>query len=228
MPGEINFGALQTPDFFGNALKYQQAGREQAAKQGAANALAAGDYAGAARAYASAGLSDDARQVMADQNTIDRQKTADADKEKLERAKVLIQAAQGLKHVPVGQRKAALQGAYPLFQAAKIDPSVFDGLTEDQLSNQSLDAFSGQVKSHLQGVNLGNGGYGTFDEDTGEFKTIREPSRKPVIVSNGGAAVDAEGNVIYRNPKTFAPPRPRAAAAGAAPVAAPAPWQRKW
>ena len=191
--------------------------RQDRARITAGRSLATGDRAGAATALGGAGMVDDVRQLQSDQRGIDDtayQHSQDAqrrtDDQAAQRGKALVAISQGLKRVPVGQRLAALQKALPVFQGLGIDASQFANLTEQQLDDGSLDMFSGEVSKQI-GVNLGGGGYGTYDPYTGTLKTLREPDPKLVSMGNGAALYDPDaGEVVARNPKTFAPPRPRA------------------
>jgi hypothetical protein len=211
---------------FEDADAMTQTIRRRAAGMRAAPRAAAGDYRGAAGAYAEQGLDEGAAaysraQEGADDQAYDRGRlqTQDARADSDHKVRVLVTVAQGLKHIPSGQRLAALRQAYPLFQAAQIDTSHFDQLTEDQLTDQGLDAFTGEVRKHVM-VNLGNGGVGDFDPATGDMKTLREPTER----APAGFEYDDQGNlspipgyVAGRHAiaeATRAPPRPRAGGGG--------------
>lgn len=202
-------------DAFDRSYDRGQSMQQDRAKMQAGRSLASGDRQGAMQAFGSAGLTDDVRQVQGDQMRVDliakQDEQQDYDRkhgEAKQRADVLVRVAQGLKSVPAGQRKAALAGIAPVFGKVGVDPSMFNDLTEEQLDDAALDMFSGEVEKQFQAVNLGGGGFGTFDGRTGKFQTLREPTIRPVIMGNGASALDPEtGEVIARNPKTFAPPR---------------------
>jgi hypothetical protein len=185
-----------------------------------ARALASGNRTQAAAEYGAGGLTDDVRGVQRDQEVVDqadltrqRQGKQDSREAAAERYKVLSTVAQGLKHIPPGQRKAALDHAMPIFQSVDPDPDGPDslvghlrGITEDQLDDATLDSFSGELEKAWQGVNLGNGGFAQHNARTGEFKLLREPD-KVIVLPNGATAVSRNGDVIAKSPKTFAPPR---------------------
>lgn len=207
---------------FDHAYDQGQTMRQDRARVQAGRSLASGDRQGAAQQFGAAGMTDDVRQMQADQMRVDdraqaqEQHTYDRGQgEAGKRAQLLVQVAKGLKSVPPGQRMGALGKIAPVFQNVGVDPSMFAQLTEDQLTDEALDMFSGEVEQQYQAVNLGGGGFGTFNNRTGDFQTLREPTMRPVIMGNGASALDPEtGQVIARNPKTFAPPRPAAGKAG--------------
>lgn len=206
----------QGMDAFKDGYATQQTMRQDRARTQAGRALAAGDRSGAATAFGEGGLTDDVRRVQSDQTAADEttyqhgqdaQKQTDTDQAK--RAAFLKDISKGLKGVPAGQRKAALDQVLPHFQQLGLDPEQFAGLTEDQLTDQNLDIFSGEIDKH-QLVNMGSGGVGDYDPRSGDFRELRAPD-KPIILGNGATALDpVTHQPIYTNPKTFAPPRPRA------------------
>lgn len=199
-----------------------QAARQTRGRVQAGRALAAGDRTAAAAAFGEAGMPEGVRQVQDDQAADENQQfardriaKADERAEAERKVEVLTKVAQGLKGVQAGQRMQALQRAMPLFQQLQIDPSMFASLTEDQLTDEALDLFSGELEKQWQAVNLGGGGFGKFNSRSGEFETVREPTMRPVIVGNGATAVDPEtGEPVYANPKKFAPARPRSPGGG--------------
>lgn len=202
-----------------------QAMYETGQRKRAGSALAGGDRQGAMQALGSAGLVDDVRQVQQDQRTdentqyerahaTEQQDYTRSQAEQEKRAKFLKDVAGGLKGVPAGERRKALDQVLPHFAQLGIKPDDFAGLSEDQLTDQNLDIFSGEIEK-AQIVNLGGGGVGKFTPRSGAFETLREPTLRPVIVGNGATALDPEtGEPVYVNPKQFAPPRPRAAPKG--------------
>lgn len=208
-------------DAFKQSYGMQQAMREDRGRIRGGRALASGDRRGAMTALGGAGLTDDVRQVQQDQqraDAVEYGRAQDAEQqdytrgqaEETKRAAFLKDIAQGLKGVPAGQRKQALDQVMPAFEQLHIDPGQFASLTEEQLTDQSLDIFSGEIDKH-QLVNLGGGGAADFNPRSGDFKELRAPD-KPIIVGNGASLIDpATGQPIYTNPKTFAPQRPRAA-----------------
>jgi len=200
----------QGMDAFDRSWDRTQGFHDRATARKAGRALAGGDRAGAMQALGDAGQIDGVRTLQGDQRREDDRAAEQAQGERAEqmrRAELLIGVAGELKNVPPGQRKAALQ--HPIFQMAGLTPEQLSGLTEEDLSDQALDMFAGEVKKQVQVLNLGNGGVATVDPASGEFRVLREPDPRPVIIGNGGVAIDPEtGQVVGRNPKTFAPPRP--------------------
>jgi hypothetical protein len=180
--------------------------------------LASGDRVGAAKTFAGGGMIDQSRRMTADQQADDdrayERGNIEQDREtkmKAQQAQALIKIAEGLRSVPAGQRAAALQQSLPIFQQIGIDPTPFAGLTEQQLTDDQLGLFAGEVQKHYQVINRGNGGYDVMDMRTGQKAGGVEPDMRPVVIGNGGVAVDPETKqVIGRNPKTFAPSRARA------------------
>lgn len=214
----------------------------------AAPKIAAGDYAGAAGEYGSAGLADEAlalrgKQEGADKTVYDRSQAEQTRKSAMQakQAQALIMLAKGVRGVqhgvdeqhPEGRRRAAIQQVLPIFEKIGVDPTPFASLTEDQITDDLIAVFAGEMEKQFQGVNLGNGGFGSFDNRTGDFKTIREPDPKLQSVAGGATLYDPETRApVYTAPKTFAPPRPRSGG-GAAPQsshgsAGGKPWERKW
>jgi hypothetical protein len=246
MVGQIDFSALQTPDYSGNALKYYRAGQQQTGQEQGGTALGAGDYRGAAAAYGRAGMTDEAAGALKLGMTQDELKTKTDLAAAKQKSEVLVRIAQGLQDVPEGQRKAALQSAYPLLQAAQIDTAPFDQATEDQLSTPALQAFAGQVESHFQAINRGGGGYDIIDRRTGNVSRSVDPQVKGPNAP-AGFRWGTDGNLEYipngpADPKfvkqkataqrqaVVANPMPSKAKAPGQPaiIAPAAPWQRKW
>lgn len=202
-------------DAFGQGYDRQQAVTDRITTTRAGQALAGGDREGAASTFARGGMIPQARQIQGDAQAADdrayERSTAEearAAKMKAQQAQALITIAKGLQGVPQGQRATMLQQSLPIFKQIGVDPTPFASLTEDQLSDDQLALFAGEMEKQWQVLNLGNGGAAQYNTRTGEFKTLREPDPPPVIVGNGAIAVDRQdGNVIARNAKTFAPAR---------------------
>lgn len=157
---DIDFGALRQTNPFEAYGQGQEFAAKQAQRQAsvqAGRALASGDRAGAQEALGSVGDVNSVRTLQADQ-TAENAATRDQAlaKQKTD-AELLLKVTGDLQTIPAGQRSAALKSAYPLFQAAGIDTSHFDGLTEDQLSDAGLAAFAGAVKKEA-GYTLVPGG----------------------------------------------------------------------
>lgn len=210
-------------DAFDGAYDRTQAMTNQVRRVRAGRALAAGDRQAAMSEFGNAGMTDEVRQIQQDQVDDDdraAKQAAEAQEQDTaqakERADLLIKVAGALKSVPAGQRKSALGQVYPIFQQAGIDTGVFDGLTEDQLSDQSLDLFTGEVeKQKLQIVNRGGGGYDVVDMASGGVVRSVEPDPRLQIVGDGATALDPRTRQpVYTNPKNFAPPRTSGGVAG--------------
>lgn len=191
----INWGAIEQPNILGSYLQGQQF------KQERENALYDRQRQSKqdARSDEEWGLK---KQAYADDRQKSQLELAQA------RGKTLTGVAQRLKSVAPGQRKAALDQAAPLFQASGIDPATFAELSEEQLSDQALDMFVGNVAKELQVVNRGNGGYDIVDlQNGGQPVRSVEPTYEPKYQSvspgetiveiprgGGGAPVGSAGN----------------------------------
>lgn len=135
---------------------------DQAARRKAGRALASGDEAAAAAAAYDGGLIDEGaaierRGVEAEQRQYERGRTEKADEiaEATRRGEALVKVAQALKGVPPEQRHDRLQQIAPAFQGIGIDPAPFLALTPEQLSNDALDMFSGEIKEHIKTFSSG-------------------------------------------------------------------------
>lgn len=137
----INWGAIETPNVLGSYLQGQQV-RDQ--RQ--ANILAQQNET-------------EDRQLRRDDMAYRRQKDVKATEAEAvqKKGEALLRVAKGLTTVPVGQRHAALQQAMPLFQQSGIDPSAFTNLTEDQLTDQALSTFTGDLAKTLEEYTLAPG-----------------------------------------------------------------------
>lgn len=151
-------------DNFDRGFDRQQGVTDRITTNRAGRQLAGGDRAGAASTFAAGGMIAPARQMQGDMQAMDdRAAGQEAGQQELQvkmaaqRAAALQKIAQGLKGVPAGQRAAALQQTLPVFQQIGIDPTPFTTLTEDQLSDQSLDLFTGEMKKTEEQFTLGPG-----------------------------------------------------------------------
>jgi N-acetylmuramoyl-L-alanine amidase len=129
----------------------------------AAPKIAAGDFGGAAQAYGQAGMADDARQAVVDQQVMGDRAVAAQDKAKAEQAAEAQRKADGLLRVvdalgtaPEGQRMGKLQSLMPVIQQLGIDTSPFAHLDETHLSNQELASFRAVVGKAVQDYTVGN------------------------------------------------------------------------
>lgn len=222
----------QGMDAFDAGYDRMQGITDQRARRRAGSALAAGDRRAAMDELGGAGMIEGVRALENDQLAEDAaagdaalQQQRIAASQAAERAKVLTRVAQGLKTVPAGQRKAALAQVYPLFQQMEVDTSAFDQLTEDQLTDQALDLFTGEVEKQLQIVNRGGGGYDVVDTSTGDVVRSVEPDPRLQVVGQGAVAIDPRTREpVYRNPKTFAPKSGGTGGGGAGLPPPPAGW----
>jgi hypothetical protein len=176
---------------FQNALAARKQGfdavgefRSTMGQNRAGNALAAGDTQGAANALYSTGQLDAGeivqqrqesrqdratqRQYVAEDRQVeaeDRQTAQQAEQAKM-RGMAMIKAAEALKGVAPGQRAEALNTRVaPMMQRLGIDTSVFQGLSEDDLSDQGLGLFISQVERNLEVVKGSDGSYTVLDMD---------------------------------------------------------------
>jgi hypothetical protein len=213
-------------DAFKDAYATQQGMRQDRGRVQAGRALAAGDRQGAQAAFGDAGLTEDVRAVQGDQRrddalSQDQAQTAHGNEQQdqAKKAAFLKDLAQGLKGVPAGQRRQALDQVLPHFQELGIAPDDFASLTEDQLNDQNLDIFAGEVDKH-QMVNLGGGGVGDYNQRSGDFRTLREPTQKAPTgfeYAEDGSLHPIQGYIQGRaalSTATRAPPRPRASGGG--------------
>ena len=186
-----------------------QAGRAYAGgdRQGAAGILAQGGNIDGARTLENDIQNEEQqaytrqRQGMADERQASQDEFAAAQR----KVEVLTKIAQGLKGVPAGQRAASLQRAVPVFEQIGVDPAVFASLTEDQLSDEQLDIFSGEISKSMEEYTLSPGA----QRWRGDQMIADNPrEERPVSVSQGATLFDPKTNKpIYTAPKTYAPPR---------------------
>lgn len=204
-------------DAFDRSYDRGQAMQQDRARMQAGRSLASGDRRGAMQQFGQAGLTDDVRQVQADQMRIDQderaveQETYDRDQaEQKTRADVLVKVAQGLKSVPAGQRKAALSQITPVFQNVGIDPVMFNELTDEQLTDQALDMFSGEIENSVKLFNTSSGVVAVDEQALS--RNLQDPNASRVVYQDPLAGE-------YRRAQIDAT-RARAGAAGASADAA--------
>lgn len=144
----------------------------------AGQAMTRGDRKAAAAEYYDAGMlpegsgveAYDRNLAAADEDRAAARQAADTKRQNeliKERASLLSQVAQGLKTVPAGQRKQQLDAISPIFQKVGLDMSMFSQLTEDDLSDASLDTFTGAVAREVEFIKGGDGSYTAADTRTG-------------------------------------------------------------
>lgn len=176
--------------------------------------LAGGDRAGARQTFARGGLIQPARVLEQDQQA-DDDRAAEADDNERQaqaaqvkqRAEVLTGVARKLLTVPPGQRMQTLQRAMPLFEMAGVDPQMFATLTEDQLADDALQAFTGEVAKAAEEYTLPPGAK-RFRGDQVIADNPAAPPR-PTIVPQGSTVLGPDGKPVFTARKTYAPARGR-------------------
>lgn len=218
----IDWSLNRQPDIIGNAYASMRQGQEAGLEQGKRNAYAAyaanpeTGAAGLAKYDPVAYMQIQSSQRQEKRQTAQDERQTAADQQKVFTDTISMLGGYG-RRVRSDADLAALK-SNPVFQQvyAKATANLRLKTPIEALTLEQVRQFNNEA-SKIQGVNLGGGGYGTFDPDTGEFKTLREPTDKPIIIGNGATALDPDtGKPIYSNPKTFAPPR--AASGGASSV----------
>jgi hypothetical protein len=160
----------------------------------AAPKIAAGDFGGAAQAYGQAGMADDARQAVVDQQVMGNRAVAAQDKAKAEQAAEAQRKADGLLHVvdalgatPQGQRLGKLHSLMPAIQSLGIDTTAFGQLDEAHLSDQELASFKALVGKAVSDYNLGNVRYsGATNKPIAGFMEV-DPAKTVYGVGDGPA-----------------------------------------
>lgn len=179
-------------DEFDRSYQRTQAFRDQVTRRKAGQRLATGDRAGASQAFANEGMIPEARQMQADQFAAeDREagKVKEQQAEAAKRAELLIGAAGALKRLPPDQRRSAL--SHPIFQMAGLSQEQLAGLSDEDLSDQSLDMFVGEVE-RAKGVVMAPGSQ-LRDPTTGAL--LAEAPYKPEYrtVGDGQTLVEVGG-----------------------------------
>lgn len=123
-----------------DGIKRKRAGARAAPK------IAQGDYGGAAQEYAAMGLDKEALDLRGQQESMARQKEQDDLARSKHNLEILGELTHDLARVPAGQRAAALQQRLPILQHIGIDPTPFAQLGEDQLTDDNLRMFGGEVQ----------------------------------------------------------------------------------
>jgi lysozyme family protein len=191
---------LFSDPFGGLQEGYQTAGaitddiKSRYARNRAAPKIAQGDFQGAAQAYGAMGMADEARQAVGDQQTVDDRATAAKTREREqqravaeERLKILTGVGGTLLKTPLGQRKAKLDGALPLFKASGYSDEAIQalsGVTEEQLTDEGITSTTGQaIEQYKQFFQNEHGIYGVTPQ--GGVKTLQQFPQKPVILGEG-------------------------------------------
>jgi hypothetical protein len=198
--------------------------RSRRASTRAAPMIASGDYQGAAGVYGEAGLADDALTLRGQAEGLTRQARADerqamqdkrqetTDERELVKARVegLRGIMQDIAQVPQGQRLGAWRRRAPELVAQGYPQEVVDSQTEADLSDAELQAFGAQLEEEWQAVNLGAGGFASFNKRSNTLDVKREPDPRLLVLGENRVAVDPKTReVVARGPnKTFAPRAP--------------------
>lgn len=165
-----------------NAFDTADRFRTMKASRQAGNALAQGDYGAASSALYGSGMLNEGLQVqrygqqeLERQAEAERQAQSDAAKAEAEKTKAAYELAERLSTVPKGQRLAAFRGMQSFLQKAGVTPQEFAEATEEDFSDERLAWARKEAAEKLQGVNLGGGAFASFNQQTGEFRVLRQP-----------------------------------------------------
>lgn len=165
-----------------NALTMGDRFRTMGASRQAGNALAQGDYGAASSALYGSGMLNEGLQVqrygqqeLERQAEAERQAQSDVAKAEAEKTKAAYELAERLSTVPEGQRLAAFRGMQSFLQKAGVTPQEFAEATEEDFSDERLAWARKEAAEKLQGVNLGGGAFASFNQQTGEFRVLRQP-----------------------------------------------------
>jgi hypothetical protein len=206
---------------FDRAFDRQQGITNRITTTRAGRQLAGGDRAGAGRTFAGAGMINEARVLEGDQVAADTRMRQDREREaagmkardaeeaqaKAAQAEAMVAILGRLANVPAGQRKATFDRAMPILQNVGFTPDVlgqFGAMTEDDFTDEALQMATGEAAKAAEEYTLAPGAR-RYQGD----KMIAENPARPIVMGGGASAFDpATGEVVARNPKTFAPPRP--------------------
>lgn len=144
----------QGMDAFDRSYDRTEAMRQQRTRNTAGRRLAGGDREGAIQAFGEGGEVEAVRGLQRDQMAEDAGRAEQDAAMVKQRAELMTRVAQGLKQVPAGQRKQALDQVAPIFGKVGVDPSIFGQLTEEELSDQSLDMFTGNLAKEVEQFTL--------------------------------------------------------------------------
>lgn len=137
------------------------------ATQRAGNALAQGNYGGAAKALYGSGQLQDGNTV---QGWGEDRQDAQAKAQKAQAAEKLTflkDAASNLARIPEQGRRQALSGMGQMFQSLGIPAEAIQQLGNADLSDQALQMFVGQVDKELEFAKASDGSYSAIDKSTG-------------------------------------------------------------
>lgn len=192
-------------DAFDRSFDRAQTIRDRVHTSRAGRQMAEGDRRGAAATFAQGGMIDQARTLQADQQAEDERAKSQEAAAIQRRTETVLKVAPALKTVQVGQRKAALQRAYPIFHAAGVPTEVFDNLTEDQLTDQAIDMFTGKVaEAYKQFFQNERGIYGV--RDSGQVDALQSFPAKPIELDPDKTYIvpEQEAPVATARPETDA------------------------
>lgn len=197
-------------DAFDRAYDRQQGITDRITTNRAGRKLAGGDRRGAAATFAKGGLIGPARQLEADQQSLDDREAEAAAGEQEQQARMAAQraaflknVAQGLTQVPPGERRAQLEKVLPIFADIGLPVEQFAAVTEEQLSDASLAAFGAELQKAEQEYTLPPGA----KRYRGDALIADNPSAppRPTIVPGGSTVLGPDNRPVYTAPKTFAP-----------------------
>jgi len=172
---------------------------QDGARRRAGNALAGGDYGGAQTALYGRGMLQEGAAVgQMQQGQEDRQMGMDAaqadagKKQAFELVATLGNINEAMARIPAEQRAEyfrtqivpqlqTMPGVTGESIAPMLDPS-YDWTDQGIASHRAL---LGEAASKLQVVNLGGGGVGTFDQESGAFNVLREPTPQAPSIPAG-------------------------------------------
>lgn len=173
---------------YNQAANALQGNYDQRARVQAGSALAGGDYDGAQNALNKAGMIDEGQKIAA-QRANEQYRTAQVDNQKADNERAaakqklewLGRATQGLRTVPQEQRQAVLHNLLmPTLQTMGFPPEALAELSQAQLTDQELDAFTQSVGGELQKYQImstQNGGVVAVNPHTLESKQIVQGQR---------------------------------------------------
>ncbi len=117
-------------------------------------------------------------------------------------------SAMGLRALPPeGRVQTYLSQVAPVLKKLGIPDEQIQAAAQNGISDEELDGFMaalGGEPRQFQGVNLGNGGYGSFDPTNNQFKELRAPAQRP---APSGYAWGPDGQSLVKIPGGPADPR---------------------
>lgn len=178
---------------------------DRAAKQRAgfraAPRIAAGDYRGAAQAYGAEGMADEARTLMGDQQTMDRQ--AMQDQRQLTQDQIaagdramnaMAEVVDGVQaRFPEGQRAQAMPAAKKFLAQFGLDLPL-ESLTEADLSNHGMATWLDKQRKDWELIKGAGGEVGAYRVNGGvpEYKQLQAPTQRAPV----GYTYDDGGHLV--------------------------------